>query len=253
MNTTEHLIELYQKTSKHSNYQILPKCLRPFITDASVTTKSRNEPERLAYILKNLPVVEKNVMDIGGNTGFFTFELADAGAAKVVYVEGNQVHAEFVETAILQLKRENVIQIRNQYFNFENYSSNDSFDIVLLLNVLHHLGDDYGTGDNKEIIKKQIIQQLNSIAQISRFCVFQLGFNWKGNRNSCLFENGTKREMIDFITKGIEPCWEIVKIGIAQRKGEAIQYDDLNENNIERDNSMGEFLNRPLFILKSKK
>lgn len=252
MDITTHLIELYQKTSKHSNYQVLPECLKTCIENCSVTTKSRNEPERLTYILKNLPVAGKSVMDIGGNTGYFTFELADAGAGRVIYVEGNKAHADFVQTAVKYLKKENVIQAINQYFDFEDYPSEKNLDIVLLLNVLHHLGDDYGTGADKEAVKKQIIRQLNSIAKITRYCVFQLGFNWKGDRNNCLFEKGTKQEMIDYITGGSGSCWDIVKIGIARREGETILYEDLNTDNIQRDDTLGEFLNRPLFILKSK-
>jgi hypothetical protein len=67
-----------------------------------------------------------------------------------------------------------------------------------------------------------------------------------------LFANGTKRELIDFVRTGIDGIWDIEKIAVAE-KNTKIYYTDLNENNIERNDSLGEFLNRPLFILKSKK
>ena len=252
MNTTTHLIELYQKTSKHSNYQALPTCLKPIIDAAALATHSRHEPERLAYILNSLAIKGKSVMDIGGNTGYFTFEAADAGARKVTYIEGNTAHADFVRTAARHLRKDDVIDVRNAYFDFCDYSAADACDIVLLLNVLHHLGDDFGSLDDPSRIKEQILRRLNSVSQIATYCVFQMGFNWKGDRNSCLFERGTKQEMIDYIAAGVEPCWEVLRTGIAERVPGGIVYNDLNDSNIARDDSLGEFLNRPLFILKSR-
>lgn len=42
-------------------------------------------------------------------------------------------------------------------------------------------------------------------------------------------------------------------VGIAQRsEGGLIEYIELNDENIKRDDSLGEFLNRPIFVLKSK-
>lgn len=250
----ENLIALYQKTSKHSNYQILPDCLKPYIDEHAITTKSRYEQERLLFMRQALSFNGAKVMDIGGNTGYFTFEAVAAGAREVVYVEGNKVHAEFVEAAAKILGMEKTIKVLPQYYNFDSTRVPDEpFDIVLLLNVLHHLGDDYGSGDNIPSIKRQIIGQLNSMSPLTRYCVFQLGFNWKGNRNVCLFEKGTKQEMIEYIQSGIGDNWEIKETGIAQRMGEKVTYLPLDSKNIERDDSMGEFLNRPLFILKSKK
>ena len=83
--------------------------------------------------------------------------------------------------------------------------------------------------------------------------VFQLGFNWKGNRNLGLFENGSKVELIDFIAEGVKNYWTIEKIGIAEAANNSIEYCDLNDNNIIRNDKIGEFLNRPIFILKSLK
>ena len=77
-----------------------------------------------------------------------------------------------------------------------------------------------------------------------------------------LFINGEKQErikrvalavaIIDFIISSLESEYEIVKIGIAERIDEDITYNDLNDMNIIRDDSLGEFLNRPIFIMKSK-
>jgi SAM-dependent methyltransferase len=244
------LKELYSINSKHSNYQLLPDRLRALIGN-DVVTVSRHEKARLEYILNKINICGKTVLDIGGNSGYFTFEFIDHGAGKVHYYEGNSVHAEFVKQASELLETEDKIKITNGYFQFDaNYSSR--YDVVLCMNVLHHIGDDYGSKAlNIENAKKNIAMQLVSLASISDILVLQLGFNWKGNRELGLFANGTKQELIDFVSDIVRNHFEILNIGIADKNENEISYKDLNDMNIHRMDELGEFLNRPLFILKS--
>ncbi len=245
---------LYSQSSKHSNYQILSKRLSLIIGNNKIKIKSRYEVERLKYILKYLNVNKKTIADIGGNTGFFSFELIDSGAEKIYYYEGNKTHADFVSLAANVLNIENKIEVANKYFSFENDIINKEYDIILLLNVLHHVGDDFGNeGISIEMAKQNIIKQLNSLADKTSILIFQLGFNWKGNRNLGLFKEGTKKEMIDFISEGVKNYWTITKIGIAEPVKEGIEYFDINDKNVIRNDQLGEFLNRPIFILKPAK
>lgn len=250
----KELKKLYAKGSKHSNYQILSKRLSLLIGNDEIDVKTRYETERLKYILENIVVKNKTILDVGGNTGFFSFELIESGALKVHYYEGNKAHADFVRLASDLLEVNKNIEITNHYLSFENELENKKYDIILLLNVLHHVGDDYGdTGLSIKKTKEIIIQQLNTLSDKTDYLVFQMGFNWKGNPNLCLFKNGTKKEMIDFISDGIKDVWEIISIGIPEKVGNRIEYNTLTFNNIERVDELGEFLNRPLFILKSKR
>ena len=246
------LKKLYQKGSKHSNYQILSTRLNQIIGNNEIDVKTRYESERLSYIIKSIEIKDKTILDIGGNTGFFSFELIENGAEKLYYYEGNKAHAEFVQLAADVLNVTNQISTTNDYYKFENEFINVKFDIILLLNVLHHVGDDY---DDQQLTinnaKLNILKQLNSLAYKTKHIVFQLGFNWKGDRNLGLFENGTKKELINFIIEGVNGYWDVEKIGIAENANGKIEYLDLNEDNIKRIDSMGEFLNRPIFILKS--
>ena len=253
MDKINKLKTLYAQDSKHSNYQVLSKRLSSLI-GSNIEVKSRHEKERLNFILENLEVKDKTIIDIGGNTGYFTFELIENGAKHVDYIEGNKAHSDFVKLASEVLGISGKIHVLNKYLNFENELNGKHYDIALLLNVLHHLGDDYG---NKEltidIAKKNIITQINHFADKTSILVFQLGFNWKGNRNHCLFENGTKTELIDFVFEGTNEYWDILKIGIAEKcDNDEIQYNPPNEDNIHRNDTLGEFLNRPIFIFKSK-
>lgn len=254
MTKKEELIALYANNSKHSNYQILSKRLSDIIGNKNIDVRTRYESERLNYILKNISIKNKSVLDIGGNSGFFSLELLEQGASHILFYEGNNAHANFVSLAADVLTVKEKIDVVNKYFSFENELEDSTCDITLLLNVLHHIGDDYGNSDISLLnAKLEIIKQLNSMANKTSLMVFQLGFNWKGNPNIGLFENGTKAELIDFIKENISSDWDILRIGIAVKNDNGIEYQDLNDENIKRDDSLGEFLNRPLFILKSKK
>lgn len=247
------LKRLYKEESKHSGYQVLSKQLSRIIDNSEIETKSRYELERLTYILKNIDVQNKKALDIGGNTGFFTFELIDSGAKSVHYYEGNCTHAKFVLEASKVLNIENKLEITNEYFSFD-HTTNNKYDLILLLNILHHIGDDYGDkGLSMKKVKETIINQLNYLAQMTELMVFQLGFNWMGNRELGIFQNGTKEEMIDFIREGIKDYWQISQIGIPEYRNGIIEYCDMSKENINRWDHMGEFLNRPLFIMKSIK
>lgn len=95
-----------------------------------------------------------------------------------------------------------------------------------------------------------MIDCINQLARCAKILVLQLGYNWKGNRDLPLLKNGTKQEMIEFIQEETKYAWDIVSIGIAEGEKNNIKYFELNENNVERKNELGEFLNRPIIILK---
>lgn len=205
------LKKMLLEESKHAGYQILSKRLSEIISDNEIKVKSRYEFERLAYILKNIDVNNKKVLDIGGNTGFFTFELLDNGAEKVHYYDGNITHARFVDGASKILNLENKIQITNTYYTFEN-RTDERYDLALLLNVLHHIGDDYG--DKKISInkaKKDIIKQLNFLAEVAKIIVFQLGFNWKGNRKLNLLKMVQKEKWLILFKKVLKTIGKYLK------------------------------------------
>jgi SAM-dependent methyltransferase len=251
MTPLEKLVSLYGESSKHSNYQVLSTRLREILGEGAIDVKSRYEFERLEFIRKHVELGGKSVLDIGGNTGFFTFEVLDAGARSVRYFEGNAEHADFVRIAALVLGCADHVEVTNAYYDFKE-NNGRVYDVALLLNVLHHLGDDFG--DRKvsvEDAKLDMIDCLRHMAAVTDCLVLQLGFCWKGDRNSLMFPRGTKGELVDFVTQATEGVWLIDKIGIPTKIGnKEISYEPMSEQNSSRDDAMGEFLNRPLFILR---
>jgi len=248
----EQLKQLYDRGSKHSNYQILPLQLAKLLGGEIEQTQSRYENERLKYITDRIDFKGRSVLDIGGNTGFFVFELLAKGASNFHHYEGDINHSRFVKLASEVLGVEEQIRTTNDYYSFDK-SERQEYDIVLLLNVLHHLGDDYGNSSwNLKKVKENIILQLNSLAEKSKLLVFQMGYCWKGNPSEALFENGTKSEMIEFLRMGIRDHWDIVNVGIPCLVENKIEYCTIDSENVQRRDELGEFLNRPLIILQSK-
>lgn len=247
-----NLLELYQAASKHSHYQVLPAALETLLRSEPVVVKPRHETARLAYVESRLNVSGLRAADIGGNTGFFSFELLDRGAREVDYYEGNQAHYDFVRACARQLGLSERLHTFNRYVTFQP-DELPAVDCTVLLNVLHHLGDDFGQPDiTMEAARQNILGCLAALSRWSRLLVFQLGFNWKGDRRQPLFPHGTKSELIDFVAKGTALDWAIDSIGIAEPRGNAVVFNELDHANIERDDALGEFLNRPIFVMRSR-
>ena len=122
------LTSLITKESKHSHYQSLNENLLPFIDKSKLNIKSRHEKERLEYILDHIKPEGLSILEIGGNTGFFSFELLGKGARSIDFYEGNKIHAEFVKEASKLLKLEDKITVFDEYFQFDQNFSNTKYD-----------------------------------------------------------------------------------------------------------------------------
>lgn len=250
MSDTKKLLELYHQTSKHSNYQIVASQLEQYIGNGAIKVISRHEKERLKFIEESVDLNGKRILDIGGNTGYFTFEAIARGASSVSYYDGNEVHSMFINEAVKILDLEEKIEIHNDYYLFEE--GREDYDIIFLLNVLHHIGDDYGDSAlSKAKALYEIAVSLRSMADKTKILILQLGFNWKGDRHLPLFESGTKKEMIDFVEKAVDGYFEISHIGIAEDREGRIIYTHPNDDNMKRFDDIGEFLNRPIFVMNS--
>lgn len=247
----ELLENLYMQAGKHSNYQILPGCLEGVVNKGHIQVKSRQERERISYIKEHIDFEGKSILDIGGNTGYFSFELLGEGVRHVDYYEGNQAHAEYVQTAARVLRQEGRLTVYPEYYLF--CERDKKYDVILCLNVIHHIGADFLHTASREDALKEMISDINSLSYCTDMLVFQMGFNWKGDTREGLFPNGTKKEMEQYLYEGVKGYWDILFIGIAQKHGDSIVYEEMDRRNNERQDELGEFLNRPIFIMKSRK
>ncbi|MBA0216996.1 class I SAM-dependent methyltransferase [Pectobacterium brasiliense] len=245
----DKLVSFLEENGKHASYQSLPKFVKNIIGDDIYHAGSKADECRFDYIKSKINFHDKKILDIGCNLGYFTLSAVDSGARHVVAYEGFSPHANFLSNVSSILALKDRISVHNEYYLFN--VDECSYDVVFLLNVLHHIGDDYGDKSLLiESVKENISNQLNSLSVNTNTLVLQLGFNWKGNSNYGLFSNGTKREMIDYVKTAIYGVWNLRAIGIAEKTihGEII-YNELNDANVNRQDELGEFLNRPIFIL----
>lgn len=243
------LYDLYNKVSKHSSYQSMPEEIKNIVAgNGELKLISKFEKERWKFITRYVDFKDKTVADIGGNTGFFSFESSKAGAIQVDYYEGNNSHADFVSIAKEIYLGE--INVYKEYFDFNN--SKNEYNIIFCLNVIHHLGDDFYEAQSLDEAKKQMAECINRMSWHCNTLIFQMGFNWMGDINKGLFANGTKEEMIEFIKNNTNDDWIIEHVGIAQKCNDKIVYENINAMNILRNDMIGEFLNRPIFIMQSR-
>lgn len=245
----EKLERLYANKSRHSQYQILASNIEHLVPYKK-PEKSKYEKERLDYILKNVELKDKKILDIGGNTGYFTFESCKKNPKSIDYFEGNTEHAEFVKLASEIVGLSNIINVSSEYFLFGKQTK--VWDVVFFLNVIHHIGFDFEKDVTGMTVREKMLEHINSMAEYSKVMVFQMGFNWYGNTQKCLFEYGTKEEMEEYLQEGTKDKWEIVYIGIPVKKDNQFIYENRTEENNVRIDEYGEFLNRPLFIMKSR-
>jgi hypothetical protein len=247
------LLDRHSRSEKHIGYHILPERLNALVGGTELANRYTFwERERWAYFREQVDFRGKSVLDIGCNIGYFLMSALDAGAVRVTGYEGKASCGEFLSRAIGELGEEDRFTFHGRYHQFGSEGEGGHHDVGLLLNVLHHLGHDYGDGHiAKESAKAGMLEQLNGLSRRVDTLIFQLGFNWKGDRHSCLFEHGTKAEMIDFVTRGIEGHWTVQAIGVPEKSGGGLSYVELSAANIGRVDALGEFLNRPIFVLRS--
>lgn len=244
-----HLRHLAEARSKHCSYQLLHPLLSP-VVGPNYNPQGKLECERCDLMERELPFRDRIVLDIGANTGYFSIHAAHSGARHVTAIEGNAEHAEFLETASRYLGLSDRLSVVHDYFDFEQ-SPADRADITLCLNVLHHVGDDFGTVATTATDAKQLMMRhLNGLAASTRFAWLQLGFNWMGDRDKPLFSEGTKSEVIDFVTAGVAGVWTVV--GIWTYAPEACGYVEASGEALRRRDDIGEFSNRPMFLLQSE-
>lgn len=244
-----HLLEpMLAARSKHSTYQ----ALHPLVTSLVGTEylpPGKRESARWAFMSRRLPLQGLRVLDVGANTGYFSLGAVEAGAAHVTAIEGNAAHAAFIEGCADWLGWREKLEVQPCYFEFEPQGLR--YDLSFCLNVLHHLGDDFGdSGLTVDMARQGIVRHLQALSHRVRYCWFQLGFNWKGQREQPLFEHGRKQEVIDLVAAHCSSHWKILEVGVYDPSSS--QFEPVREALLERWDDQGEFLNRPLFLLESR-
>jgi SAM-dependent methyltransferase len=248
--SSQALKALYQQRSKHASYQLVHPMVASHLGDTSDLPAGKLERERQAYFDRALPLLGARVLDIGANTGYFSFGALHSGAQHVTCYEGNADHAAFVTHCADVAQLADRLTAHACYFDFLT-PVEQTYDVTYCLNVLHHLGDDFGDVNlSLDAARAQMLCCLNHMAGLTRTLVLQLGFNWKGDVRYPLFDRGEKSSLIDFVAHGAADHWVLEEVVVANPASRG--YEPISEDNLPRNNQIGEFMNRPLFKLRSR-
>jgi SAM-dependent methyltransferase len=248
-NPAPSLIDLYGQRSKHSHYQQLHPSLRPWCGAVAPTAQGKLEAARQAYFEATLPLRDARVLDIGANTGYFSFGALAAGARAVHSYEGNAEHAGFLRTAADALGVGERLEVTAGYYDFASDAT--PFDIVYCLNVLHHLGDDFGDRRLGMAQARERMQGcLRHLSSVTGMLVLQTGFNWRGDRHRPLYGRGLKCELVAHVREMCAGDWCVEEIVVVDPQ--SLQYRPLDAALEERFDALGEFMNRPMFRLRSR-
>lgn len=243
-------LKLKQLYKKMPPYQSIPHEVIKILQIDDTEESNKYERQRMDFLKQTINFKDAKIADIGGNAGYFSFEAIKEGAKKIIYYEGDDKYSDFVEEAC-KLFNKNIC-IKREFVNLEIEIKENPFDIILLFNVIHHYGRYFGENDismKKAIDKIKMI--IRNICKQTKYLVLQFGFNWKGNPNLPFFTNGEKNEMINFVKEMCSSYAKIEFIGIPEGTVDSIKYQLLNTENIKRRDDLGEFLNRPIFILSA--
>ncbi len=94
-------------------------------------------------LFRNIDFAEKNVLDIGGGDGLFSFYAAIKGAKNVVCLEP-ETDGSYGEMNKNFEKLKSKMQLTNislQRSTFQEFKTNEKYDIVLLHNSINHLDE----------------------------------------------------------------------------------------------------------------
>ena len=202
----------------------------------------------------NMIVKKKSFVDIGANQGYFSIEAALRGAQNIDAFESDQMDGEFIDKVSRFFPELNAIKAFPIAFDFQ-CADDPQYDCVLCLNVLHHVGRYFDVQVNSLTDAKMIMcRYLRKLLAAGSDVWLQIGFNWQGNESLPMFKNGTKMEMTDFVTSLIGNMGIIKTIGIYNPEGEAfenVSYADSENKLWERIEYLGEFANRPIYLIES--
>jgi hypothetical protein len=209
---------------------------------------------RAAFIFDQYSAKGRKVLDIGANQGYMSIEAALRGARQIDAFESNAVDSHFLSQAASALFPLRCLSVHGQNYRFDLPPALP-WDCVLCLNVLHHVGRYFDQHvETLADAKANMAQHLQSLLSGGAQVWLQLGFNWQGDVRLPLFAHGTKREMTNYVAELAGPKARIATIGIYNPNSqtyEAVAADNTEHALWQRMEGIGEFANRPLYLIES--
>lgn len=281
MNVIERLKNLYAGGNKHDNYQNLPAFVQDELGFNVVIDENwRGDTARYDFFLKELNFnPNETVIDVGANTGFFSLSLANKyPQTKFIAFELNNLHVNFIREIATYFKMANMTAERLSV-DFEGVQKIVNCDCILHFNVLHHAGVDFDKGMIKDLDDyfEYAVKYLTVLSEKSNKMVFQMGYNWGGNKLQPIVALQDDVEKLLYSLRLFKTAgWEIKEIAHCNRINNILGYykmpaDILNgllqsTSNLSKKPTedlvnyvasknpaeLSEFYRRPIFILETK-
>ena len=179
-----HLQNLYFGNTKHSSYQPVPEILGPFFSNLKIDEKWRHPGPRIDLLKLELAnLTDRDVIEIGSNTGFQIIELAKQFPDYAFKgFEISRSHVEFIKLCI-EFENINNVEIYNSEFQQPGIGKPDNGSILLDFNVVHHAGSDFQneTDVNTETWWSKVLPNWLSCVPMFSHYWFSSGFRLGGN------------------------------------------------------------------------
>lgn len=226
----DRLHALYRDSSKHSVYQSVPAFMaRKLGYQEEIHSLWRSDAPRYDYIAERLDLGRcGTVADIGANTGFFSLNLAHARPElRIDAFEMNPRHAEFIALAAEAFDLS--VNVRSQSCDLVGIGRLPVFDVVFLLNVLHHAGFDFDADlkDDNATFEAYAVAFLSTLRTRTRRLVFQIGSNRGGDKKRPLFSRDNDAQRLAWISRTLRSAgWKIDAVGYAQLENDVVRFRD---------------------------
>lgn len=263
----DNIINLIKKESKHCSYQTIPNCILNKVPELkSYSFQRRLDEQRYDFINSYIDLNDKNITEIGANTGYFSIRFAQDNRSRVNIFEINPVHCDIIESykELLDLSKES-ITINKIGVDEKGLINIPESDIILFFNVLHHAGEDFDSDKVKDIKewRDYAVNYLSELAKKNEYMIYQMGYSWKGHGTKFCDRNS----IIDYTTDLLNDSgWSIEEIGVLDSifskkyikyqgvlKYSSLSYLMVRFLNKFRKNKLDyNFMRRPIFICKRK-
>ncbi len=260
INLRDEIKNLYEISSKHSNYQNMPY----FVSDelgykVEINEEWRGDTARYLFLKENIEFKkDTNVADVGANTGFFTLSFANNNTTTNFFAyEINENHSKLISLIKDAFEMSNV-SVLNTGVDYSTINDIPKYDIMFHLNILHHAGVDFDKNYVKDVndFYKYALNYLTLLRNKCSVLVFQMGYNLGGNKANPIVSTNDVLEMFKYqINLLIDSGFLIDKIALYDKENK--RYKIVNVLNLpdELDRysliNNSEFYKRPLIIAVS--
>ncbi len=218
----QQLQQLYGDSSKHANYQNVPAFVQEALGYQETIDESwRGDRARYAWLTPALELsAHQTVADIGANTGFFVLSLAHRHPdCSFVAYESHPNHVDFIRLVVDAFELGNVA-VEAQPVDLAAIDQLPHCDVLLHLNVLHHAGHDFDRGlvAGPQALAPYAQAYLSKLAGKGSRLVFQMGYNWGGDKAQPIVDPHDQAGMVRWLTDVLgRSGWQVQALAFATR------------------------------------